>query len=155
MQALDADASYGRFFDGPAPPGRVTMWETNGGFALAFAAAALAPSTRVETDPWRTRRLTRVALDAPSTYRFAGSGIAFTGTLGEQRGHAHVVIDGRPTADNTGIWQGLTYVPKADALLFAWRWPARGKHVITFLPGALNVKEGPSFLDLRGAVVLP
>ncbi len=155
IQARTADGSYGRFFDGPPPPGQVTMWETNGGFALAFAAAALAPSDIVEPDTWPTARSASVALDASSSYRFSGSGIAFTGTLGEHPGHAHVLLDGRPIADRTGIWQGLTYVAKGNALLFAWRWPASGPHVVTFVPAEENVKEGPAFLDLREAFVLP
>ncbi|HZO92446.1 MAG TPA: hypothetical protein VFB22_01660 [Candidatus Baltobacteraceae bacterium] len=152
--ARTSDGSYGRFFDGPPPGGEVTMWETNGGLALAIAAAALEPATPVVAGAWRAPRTASVHLGVGSTYRFVGSGVAFTGTLGARPGHAQILIDGRPTVDQTGIWQGLNYVPPFDTVLFAWRWPRAGVHVIRFVTTETNAKEGPPFVDVRRANVL-
>ena len=149
-----ADGSFGRFFDGPPPSAEVTMWETSGGLALAIAAAAISPATPVTPGAWRTPRTAEVHLGIGSTYRFIGSGIAFTGTLGAHPGHAQILVDGRPTVDSSGIWQGLNYVAPFDATLFAWRWPHAGAHVIRFVTTETNAKEGPPFLDLRRADVL-
>jgi hypothetical protein len=155
VEARTTLGGYGRFFDGPPPANEVTIWETNGGLALAFAAAALAPDRAVEPSPWADAAAAPVTLDARSRFTFTGSGIAFTGVLGEAPGHAHLLIDGRPTVDQTGIWQGLNYLGKVDTTLFAWRWPSRGTHRVEFVPARANVKEGPPFLDVRGAIVLP
>jgi hypothetical protein len=39
-------------------------------------------------------------------------------------------------------------------VLFAWRWPTRGTHTLTFQPGIANAKEGGSFLHLVGYELL-
>lgn len=155
IQARAPSGAYGRFFDGP-PPALVTMWESAGGLALAIAAGALAPARVAEASPWASAARVAVAIGAPpSAYRFAGSGVAFVGTLGERAGHARVALDGRPLLDETGIWQGLNYLSPHETVLFAWRWPRGGAHEVRFLPAEPNVKEGPSFLDLRAALTLP
>ncbi len=92
--------------------------------------------------------------------QFTGSGIALIGTLGAQccePGHATVTIDGQPTFDQTGIWQNKSSAghPFPAAVLFAWRWPAAGAHVLTFGPGVGNVKEGGPFLRVERLLVLP
>ncbi len=51
-----ADGSFGRFFDGPAVGAATTSLQTNGGYALAVAAAALAPGGRVEPGAVRLYR---------------------------------------------------------------------------------------------------
>jgi hypothetical protein len=160
--AQTADGLYGRFFDGPAPIGRVTAWQTNGGLALAIAAAALAPEQVVAVDRgWSAAQpVVRDLAGLPSSVDFTGSGIALFGTLGEQcceAGHASVAIDGRPTVDQTGIWQNKSSAGIAiqDTILFAWRWPTSGAHTLEFVPSTTNAKEGGPFLHVRRYVVLP
>jgi hypothetical protein len=154
--ARNGAGSYARFFDGPPNDG-TTLWDTNGGFALVVAAASLAPATVPNpASPWSGAAAKPVALTASSTYAFTGSGIALYGTLGQSRGHAHVAIDGVTMTDQSGIWQGLSFAgPIANSVLFAWRWPSSGPHVLTFTPGEYDVNEGGSFLDAIGAVVTP
>ena len=143
--------------------------ETAGGFALAFAAGALAPNLGPSgTNPWSG--LTMVAHDVnlnmnstawPATISFSGRAIALIGTVGEFSGnggsgsvdgHAYVLIDGVPMQDQTGIWQaknllGYTY---SNNLLFAWQWQVSGNHTITIQPGTtpnwVNLKEGHAFI---------
>ncbi len=170
LQAADAALSaraasgYGRFFDGPPPTSPLTAWQTNGGFALIMAAAALDPSGRpATTGAWAGA--TYVAHDlslssVPATLTFTGSGIALIGAIGEQcceAGHARVLIDGQETFDQTGIWQNKSSsgLRLPNAVLFAWRWPASGTHTLTFQPGVFNAKEGGSFLHLAGYELLP
>lgn len=167
VQARNADGSYGRFFDGPAPS-RVTIFETNGGFGLMIGAAAFAPEQYPDgSDPWRSAVSRDVRISAPGTYTFTGSGIAMLGTLGEycipafsgdrlcDGGHAHVRIDGSEMVDRTGIWQGKMFGGRTpDAVLFAWRWTKRGVHSLQFELGDQNGKEGPSFLDVRRVLIL-
>jgi hypothetical protein len=160
--ARSADGSYGRFFDGPAPTTRTTVWQANGGLSLAIAAAALAPSERVAFDPgWAAGRSTPIDLSAlPSSLSFTGSGVALYGTLGEhccEPGHASVEIDGQTTTDQTGIWQNKSAAGEAfaDTVLFAWRWPAAGPHTLQFGPSTTTAKEGGPFLHLHRYVVLP
>jgi hypothetical protein len=64
-------------------------------------------------------------------------------------------VDGRETFDGTGIWQNKSSSGRRipGEILFAWRWPRRGRHTITFAPGVPNGKEGGSFLHLRGYLV--
>jgi hypothetical protein len=154
--ARTADGSYGRFFDGPAPLGTVTAWQTNGGLALMIAAAQLAPE-RVAGDPaWHGAQ--RVTLDVqtlPATLRFTGSSIALIGTIGErccESGHARILIDGHETLDSSGIWQNKSCSGSAhpDTVLFAWQWPESGTHVIRLEDGSPNAKEGGSFVHIRG-----
>jgi hypothetical protein len=131
------DGSYPRFFDGPPAPGTVTAWQTNGGFSLMIAAAALAPddgpSSVTGWDGAATVRYTIFTL--PATLRFRGRAIALVGTLGDlccQPGHARLFIDGQETFNRTGIWQNSTSALRRfpGSVLFAWRWPARGTHTL-------------------------
>jgi hypothetical protein len=159
--ARTPDGLYGRFFDGPPPTAPVTAWQTNGGLALAIAAAALAPSDAVNAADWRgAPRVVREITELPSSLAFTGSGIALLGTLGEdccEAGHASVSIDGQETLDRTGIWQNKSSAGQsfADAVLFAWRFPTSGPHTLDFGPSATNVKEGGPFLHVRAYLVLP
>ena len=50
LSARKREGTYGRFFDGPPPRAMTTAWQTNGGFAIEIAAAALAPKGRVATE---------------------------------------------------------------------------------------------------------
>lgn len=160
LGARTADGSYGRFFDGPAPAATVTAWQTNGGLALEIAAAALDPQGTASTrSRWSSAHAVVREIRAGGTLRFTGSGIALYGTLGErccEAGHVRVVVDGRETFDGTGIWQDKSSLGRAipGSLLFAWRWPDSGPHVLRFPPGRANGKEGASFLDVTRYVVL-
>jgi hypothetical protein len=154
--ARATDGSYGRFFDGPAPNGAVTAWQTNGGLALMMAAAQLAPE-RIGGDPgWRNAQ--RVIVDVhklPATLRFTGSSIALIGTIGEQcceAGHARIILDGRETLDRSGIWQNKSCFGAAvpGAVLFAWQWPESGPHVLRLEVANNNAKEGGSYVHIRG-----
>ena len=96
----------------------------------------------------------------PASFTFTGSAIALIGTLGErccEPGHARVLVDGTETFDRTGIWQSKSSSGRSlpDSVLFAWRWPRPGPHTLAFAPGAVNGKEGASFLHLRAYVILP
>jgi hypothetical protein len=160
--ARTADGFYGRFFDGPPPVAPVTAWQTNGGLALAIAAAALAPTDVVAADAgWSAgRSVERDITILPSTLTLTGSGVALFGTLGEvccEPGHASVAIDGVATVDQTGIWQNKSSASRAfpDVVLFAWRWPTSGPHTLQFGPSTTNQKEGGPFLHIRRYVVLP
>ncbi|HTW84429.1 MAG TPA: hypothetical protein VMD91_10205 [Candidatus Sulfotelmatobacter sp.] len=160
--ARGADGEYDRFFDGPPPAGPVTAWQTSGGLALAVAAGALAPAVRVTPDSaWRRARPHPVAIDhVPATLRFSGSGIALLGAIGErccEAGRARVAIDGRPTFDATGIWQNKSSAGRTlpHSVLFAWRWPRAGQHVLRFEPGTPNAKEGGAFLHVTEAWIVP
>lgn len=170
--ARDARGSYARFFDGPPPPrnGNVSIFETNGGFALMVAAGALAPSRRVSRDAWSRARVDTVSLtSAPARYRFTGSGIAFIGalprkgssecrrmTVGDcEGGRVGVRLDGRHIVDRVGIWQGKAQVGSAATVLFAWRWPRRASHVIDFDPVRFNAKQGGTGMAIRRIQTLP
>jgi len=161
LSARTADGSYGRFFDGPPPRTTVTAWQTNGGLALEIAAAALAPDETIDaTGTWSGARRVARSLGPTGSIRFSGSGIALLGTLGEaccEPGHVRVVVDGRETFDGTGIWQNKSSLGRRlpGTVLFAWRWPRPGPHMISFAPGLPNGKEGGSFLHLRGYLMLP
>jgi hypothetical protein len=153
------DGSFGRFFGGPVPPGQVTAWQTNGGFALATAAAALLPDGDLGgARPHETRYVALGSGGLGTRLRVRGDAVALIGTLGErccEPGHARVFIDGRETFDRTGIWQNKSSSGRAlpQTILFAWRWNGDGTHVLEFRPGALNAKEGGAFLHLRGYAV--
>ncbi|MGD1068438.1 MAG: hypothetical protein ABR975_16640, partial [Vulcanimicrobiaceae bacterium] len=89
-----------------------------------------------------------------------GSGIALLGTIGArccEAGRARVIIDGRETTDRTGIWQNKSSAgrPLPEGVLFAWRWPRRGRHVLRFVAGTPNAKEGGPFLRLTEALIAP
>jgi hypothetical protein len=161
-EARTQDDLFGRFFDGPAPTTRITAWQTNGGLSLAIAAAALAPNEIVRADDaWAGgHSVAGEIATLPSTLTFTGSGVALFGTLGEdccEPGHAAVGVDGQPIQDQTGIWQNKSSAGIAfpDALLFAWRWPISGAHVLNFAPPETNVKEGGPFLHIQRYAVLP
>ena len=158
--ARKPDGTYGRFFDGPPAPGTVTAWQTNGGFSLMIAAAAIAPAaTPAQPAAWGRARLVKHTILIPdATLRFTGSGIALIGTLGDfipQPGHARVFIDGVETFNGTGIWQNSTssLMRLPGTVLFAWRWPTSGSHVLTFRPGIFNPKEGGPYLHVTSYFV--
>jgi hypothetical protein len=162
LQDRSRDGYYGRFFDGPAPTWNVTAWQTNGGLALAIEAAALDPSGVPDDPAWNAATFVNKAVSAlPSpVIRFFGSGIAVVGAIGDrccEAGHAGVILDGRTTVDQTGIWQNKSSsglrIP--NAVLFAWRWPTAGNHTIQFVPAGSNAKEGPPYLNIAGCYVLP
>jgi hypothetical protein len=161
LSARSAAGLFGRFFDGPPPATTVTEWQANGGAALEIAAAALAPDARVPTaSAWSNATFVpREVVSTGGALTVRGSGVALLGTLGEQccePGHARVLIDGRETFDETGIWQNKSSSGQSidGTVLFAWRWQRAGTHTIGFAPGIENAKEGGSFLHLRGYLVL-
>jgi hypothetical protein len=104
--------------------------------------------------PWgAAATVSRQIAALPATLTFRGAGIALFGTLGEQccePGHARVLIDGRETFDEIGIWQNKSSSGRSipNTVLFAWRWRRVGTHTLTFEPGAPNGKEGGPFLHL-------
>lgn len=161
LSARAPNGSFGRFFDGPPPATTVTAWQTNGGTALEIAAAALMPRRTVGR-PHAWSASSRIATDIgslPAKVSFRGSGIALLGTLGEQcceSGHARVLVDGRETVDQTGIWQNKSSSGRSipDTVLFAWRWPTPGRHTLTIEPGIDNPKEGGSFFHATAYVVV-
>ena len=156
------DGTFGRFFDGPAPTALTSVWQSNGGFALEVAAAAISPDTTVSTTyDWSGAHV--VARDMTLTTEplsFNGSAIALVGAIGDtccEAGHARILVDGVETFDQTGIWQNKSSSGRRipDAILFAWRWPKAGHHTIRFMPGTENAKEGGAYLHLTGYWVLP
>lgn len=153
------DGSYGRFFDGPAPGGIVTAWQTNGAFALMIAAAQLDPERTPDEPLWQSASyVVKDVRSLPLTIRFTGSAIALFGTLGEhccEAGHARIFVDGRETFDRSGIWQNKSCSGMAigRAVLFSWQWPEDGEHVVTIEPATHNAKEGGAFLHLQGYLV--
>jgi len=161
--SLKQDGSYSRFFDGPPQVGTSTAWQSNGGYALAVAAAGLDPSgTPATTSAWTwagSFPLSITTTSLPVSITFTGTGIALIGTLGErccQAGHARVFIDGSETVDTTGIWQNKSSsgVSLHDTVLFAWRWPTPGRHTIQLLPGIYDAKEGGSFIDISYSLII-
>jgi hypothetical protein len=156
--ALSSRAADGfsRFFDGPPPQGPITAWQTNGGFALMIAAAALEPNGVPTVDGWQGATFVADNVTSlPATIDFTGSSIALVGTIGEEcceRGHARVFIDGVETFDHRGIWQNKSSADchLENSILFAWRWDRPGRHTLRFEPGLANAKEGSSFLHVRG-----
>jgi hypothetical protein len=155
-----AGGAFGRFFDGPVSHAQaISIWQGNGGFALEFAAAALAPNAViVQHDPWNGARFIRRRIASlPAVIAFDGSAIALVGTLGErccEPGHARIFIDGTETFDGTGIWQNKSMIGGVpNSILFAWRWPHAGHHEIRLEPGIENAKEGGPFIDLDGYIL--
>ena len=162
--SLKATGAYSRMFDGPANQGTITIWQTNGGYALAFAEAGLNPNGTPDTaTAWAnaTSHNTSITTSSlPASITFTGTGIALIGTLGEQcceGGHARVFIDGNETTDTTGIWQNKSSSGRTipNTVLFAWRWPSSGTHTITIYPGIANGKEGNSFIHIQSYLVNP
>ena len=162
--SLKANGVYSRFFDGPPQAGTSSEWQSNGGYALAVAAAGINPTgTPATTTAWvnatsHPSSITTASL--PASITFTGTGIALIGTLGEhccEAGHARVFIDGTETVDTTGIWQNKSSpgINIPNTVLFAWRWPTVGKHTIQIEPGIPNAKEGGSFIDITSYLVSP
>ena len=154
--------TYGRFFDGPPPMGTVSEHQCNGGFALAFVAAAIGPTGIPTPGAWESavrHDIDITTASLPSSITFTGSGIALIGTMGEQKkegGHARVFIDGVETRDTTGIWQNKSttgVIPQS--ILFVWQWPHSGEHTITIKPADNNAKEGDTFVHIQGYMILP
>jgi len=152
--ARKPDGTYGRFFDGPPPPGTVTAWQTNGAFALMIVAAALEPDASPPPAAWTHAQVVRHPVLVPSgTLRFTAAGIALIGTLGDpflQPGHARVFVDGVETFDRSGIWQGSSSALRRlpGSILFSWQWPATKAHTLEFRPAAFNLKEGGAYLHV-------
>nr|HEX4313176.1 hypothetical protein [Kofleriaceae bacterium] len=162
--ARTRDGLYGRWWDGPRPRAPVTAWQTSGGLALAIAAAALAPDQPLPAtdrgDAWATAREIRGELALPITIAFDGSAIAIYGALGDrccEAGHARVELDGAPLVDATGVWQDKSSSGRRfpDTVLFAWRWPEAGHHVVALLPADDNIKEGGSYAHVTSYAVVP
>lgn len=157
--ARSPDGNFGRFFDGPPPTGAVTAWQTNGGFALMIAAAALAPQAGPVSDAWLgASYIPRDAAALPLTITVHGSSIALIGTIGDrccEGGHARVFVDGIETFDQRGIWQNKSSSGRRlpHSVLFAWRWSVPGAHTIRIEPGIPNAKEGGPYLHLEGYLV--
>ena len=160
--SLAPAGTYSRFFDGPPQVGTSSAWQSNGGYALAVAAADIDPKgTPATTSAWATATSSPLSITTaslPVSITFTGTGIALIGTLGEQccqAGHARVFIDGTETVDTTGIWQNKSSSGESlpNTVLFAWRWPTAGKHTIQLLPGIYNAKEGGSFIDITSSLI--
>jgi len=162
--SLKSNGAYSRFFDGPPQVGTSSAWQSNGGYALAIAAAGIDPTgTPATTTDWNNARSYPSAINTaslPASIPFTGTGIALIGTLGEiccEAGHARVYIDGTETTDTTGIWQNKSSpgIRIPNTVLFAWRWPRSGRHTIQIQPGIFNAKEGGSFIDITSYLVTP
>jgi hypothetical protein len=161
--ARAANGAYGRFFDGPPPPGQMTEWQVNGGLALAIAAGALSPSGSASdnADAWQGAMSIADNLTAlPASIAFRGRAIAVFGTLGEQSyelGQASVFVDGVETFDQTGIHQDESNAlgPVPSSILFAWRWPTSGPHTLEFRGQTPDPKDGASFLHVQAYSFLP
>ncbi len=161
-QDRSSDGYYGRFFDGPTPTWNVTVWQLNGGLALAIAAAALSPAENPDAGLWSNAHFVADAMTGiPSkTITFTGSGIAVVGAIGNlccQAGHAGVLLDSKPIVDETGVWQNKSSsnlrIP--GAVLFQWRWTTPGAHTVQFVSNGTNAKEGSPYINVDGYYVLP
>jgi hypothetical protein len=161
--ARTAGGLYGRFFDGPPPQGNVTIWETAGALALAFAAGALSPDADASGNADAWKGATYVAQDLatlPSSIAITGQAVAVFGTLGEadhHLGQAQVFVDDVQTFDQTGVHQAEdnAFGPVPGAVLFAWRWPASGSHTLRFQAGPADAKNGGPFLHVVGYEYVP
>lgn len=147
LSARATDGTFARYFDGP-PQAESSAWQGNGGFALEIAAAALAPDRGVPagTD-WAAAAPAGGAITSlPATVRISGSGVALVGMLGRECEHQHVrvLLDGQPLVDRNGLWRNPT-MPSAGspAVVFAWRWPGTGTHVVRL------ESSGPLAVTLR------
>jgi hypothetical protein len=157
VSTITPTGAYGRFFNGPVSAGTISQWQANGGYALAFAAAAIDPTGVPATGRWshattQSSNITTASL--PASIRFTGSAIALIGTVGEQcceSGHARVFVDGVETKDTTGIWQNKSSAGQSlpNSVLFAWTWPTSGAHTIQIQPGVTTGKEGASFVHIQ------
>jgi hypothetical protein len=161
---VTASGSFGRFFNGPAPTGPATAWQITGGATLMQAAAALDPGGGpAHPGYWQHAILVsghRTLTSKGLRISFTGRAIAILGDIGAVccvAGHARVLVDGVQTFDHTGIWQNETSasIRLPGQILFAWRWPTAGHHVITILPGIPDPREGGSFFQMSGYLVVP
>jgi len=159
--AVTSLGSFGRFFDGPPPRTNVTAWQTNGGMALMIAASKLDPQgVPADSSYWHGAVWVPDDKSLPAgggtvQIGLSGRAIAIIGTMGEhccEAGHARVYIDGASTFDRTGIWQNKSSSSRtiSGTILFAWRWPTSGAHVVTIGPAPFNPKEGGSFFHMIG-----
>ncbi|MDP9065600.1 MAG: hypothetical protein M3O06_07040 [Pseudomonadota bacterium] len=146
-----------RLFNGPATNySTATLWQANGGYALQYAAAKVAASHVASSGYWNPFISMTYGLTVTTTaqsFIFTGRAIALIGPIGEhccETGHARVFIDGIETFDKTGIWQNKSAagVVLPESVLFAWRWPSTGTHMITIAPGVRNDKEGGSYFHM-------
>jgi hypothetical protein len=161
VSTITATGAYGRFFNGPISTGIITQWQTNGGYALAFAAAAIDPAGVPAAGRWNGATMTAMDIGTaalPTAIHFTGSGIALIGTIGEQcceAGHARVFVDGVETRDTTGIWQNKSSASQSlpDSVLFAWTWQSPGMHTVQIQPGLTTGKEGGSFVHIQSYLV--
>lgn len=159
LAARKPDGTFGRFWDGPPPRALTSIWQSSGGIALEIGASALGHDVHLHAhDVWNGARFVPHPIAMlPATISFSGYGIAFVGTMGKrccQEGHARVFIDGMETFDRTGIWQNKSMTGSVtNSILFAWRWPSSGHHVIRFEPAETNPKEGGPFLELDGYLI--
>ena len=137
LSSRAGDGSFPRFFDGP-PQDMSSIWESNGGFALEIAAAAVAPDdAAVPSDAWGPGHDATVDVTSlPATVTVDGDGVALVGTISPlcEHGHVRVLVDGVETTDHTGLWQNAS-MPRGRSVLFAWRWNTPGHHTITLEPG--------------------
>lgn len=154
---------YGRFFDGPPPAVLTTAWQTNGGIAVMQAAAGLDPSGRpAHSQFWAGAVFVpgNRSLSGPRLQiAFTGRAIAILGDVGAHccsSGHARLLVDGVPVANQTGIWQNMSSPARRqpDQVLFAWRWRHSGHHVITILPGLYDQEEGGPFFQMSGYLLV-
>ena len=154
---------YGRFFAGPPPAVLATAWQINGGIAVTQAAAGLDPGGRPAGPGFWTQATfvtDRKTLTGSSLrIAFTGRAIAIMGTVGAQcciSGHARVLVDGVQTFNRTGVWQNMSSPARKqpDQVLFAWRWPGAGHHVITILPGRYDREEGGAFFQMSGYLLV-
>ena len=157
VSTITPTGAYGRFFNGPASAGAISQWQANGGYALAFSAAAIDPTGVPATGRWKSATAHNSSITTaslPASISFTGSGIAMIGTMGEQcceSGHARVLVDGVETKDTTGIWQNKSSAGQSlpNSVLFAWTWPTSGAHTIQIQPGVTTGKEGVSFVHIQ------
>jgi hypothetical protein len=160
--ARNSQGVYDRFFDGPPPTSTATAWQSGGGLALQFAAAALDPHRAATDGAWNSATFVPHRMTVTSRahgFTFNGRAVAIIGALGArccQAGHARVYVDGKQLVDQTGIWQDKPHRrrPIPGTVLFAWRWPRSGRHRIEIRPGIANAKEGPSFFSMTGYDVI-
>jgi hypothetical protein len=161
VSTITPTGAYGRFFNGPVSSGIISQWQANGGYALAFAAAAVDPTGVPATGRWNGATTMPSSINTaslPASIDFTGSAIALIGTIGEQcceAGHARVFVDGTETKDTTGIWQNKSSAGQSlpNSVLFAWTWPAAGSHTIQIQPGVSTGKEGGSFAHIQSYLV--
>lgn len=133
LGARGTDGSFARFFNGP-PQAVPSIWESNGGFALEIAAAALNPSGAVSGIPsWREATIDVGSVRAlPAAFTVEGSAFALAGTMNAacMKHHLLVSIDGVPISNRAGLWQNHALNERAH-VVFAWQWRTVGSHTIT------------------------